>query len=78
MTLSLVLAQPIELLASINQQGRIQAQSIWPGGTSGVPDNPNYFNMLPLWLSNDTILLQTRKHKIKHAAQHRIIFKPQN
>ncbi len=34
----------------------MRAESVWPGGISGVP-GPYYANLLPLWLTNDTIPL---------------------
>jgi len=41
---------------------RVRAQSVWPGGTSGVPGTPFYLNLLPKWLTNDTVpLLFTRR-----------------
>jgi penicillin amidase len=36
---------------------RVRAQSVWPGGTSGVPGAPFQLNLLPRYLSNDTIPL---------------------
>jgi penicillin amidase len=38
------------------------AESIWAGGTSGVPfpDNPFYANLLPYWLTNNTLPLVLR------------------
>lgn len=38
--------------------GHIRAESSWPGGTSGVLGNPFYFNLLPLWLTNDAVPLK--------------------
>ena len=37
-----------------------RAESVWPGGTSGlpVPGNPYYSNLLPRWLTNRTIVLE--------------------
>ncbi|MDZ7651500.1 MAG: penicillin acylase family protein [Burkholderiaceae bacterium] len=35
----------------------VYAESVWPGGTSAVPGNPFYVNLLPRYLSNDTIPL---------------------
>ena len=64
-------------VAMMEEEGRIKAESIWPGGTSGVLGNPNYVNMLPLWLTNETIPLLTKKHKIKENPQNKIVFKPQ-
>ena len=41
-------------------QGK-RAESVWPGGASAVPSSPWYLNLLPLWLTNDTVpLLFTR------------------
>jgi len=37
------------------------AESVWPGGVSALPDSRFYVNLLPLWLTNDTVpLLFTR------------------
>ncbi len=33
----------------------IRAESIWPGGASGELGSPWYFNLLPVWLTNDTV-----------------------
>jgi penicillin amidase len=30
---------------------------VWPGGASAVPTSPWYLNLLPLWLTNDTVPL---------------------
>jgi penicillin amidase len=35
----------------------IRAQSIWPGGTSGVLGSPNYFQFVERWLTNETVAL---------------------
>jgi penicillin amidase len=35
----------------------IRAESIWPGGTSGVLGSPNYFQFLERWLTNETVAL---------------------
>jgi penicillin amidase len=37
-----------------------RSESIWAGGTSGVPfpGNPFYSNLLPRWLTNDAIVVQ--------------------
>ena len=35
----------------------VRAESIWPGGTSGVLGSPNYFQFLERWLTNDSIRL---------------------
>jgi penicillin amidase len=35
----------------------VRAQSVWPGGTSGIPGASFQLNLLPRYLSNDTIPL---------------------
>jgi penicillin G amidase len=35
----------------------MRAAAAWPGGTSGVLGSPLYVNLLPLWLTNDSIRL---------------------
>ena len=35
----------------------VRAESVWPGGTSGIPGSPFYLNMLPIYLTNDTVPL---------------------
>jgi penicillin amidase len=37
-----------------------RAESVWPGGASAVPTSPWYVNLLPLWLTNDTVPLLVR------------------
>lgn len=43
----------------VGEAGRptVRAESVWPGGTSGIPGNPFYLNLLPLYLTNDTVPL---------------------
>jgi penicillin amidase len=38
--------------------GQVVAESSLPGGTSGVPGQPFYVNLLPRWLTNDTFPLR--------------------
>jgi penicillin amidase len=63
-------------VAALGKQGRIKSESIWPGGTSGIVGNPNYVNMLPLWLTNDTISLLTKKQDARQDAQQNTVFRP--
>ena len=35
----------------------MRAESIWPGGTSGVLGSPNYFQFLERWLTNESVRL---------------------
>jgi penicillin amidase len=42
----------------------VRAESVWPGGTSGVLGSAYYANLLPLWLTNDTIPLLFGQHDL--------------
>jgi penicillin amidase len=44
----------------------VRAESAWPGGTSGVLGSPFYANLLPLWLTNDTIPLLFKTSDLQH------------
>jgi len=46
----------------VSRHGRrgLYAESSLPGGTSGVPGSPFYVNLLPGWLTNDTVPLVLR------------------
>ncbi len=46
----------------------IDAESSWPGGTSGVLGNERYVNLLPFWLSNDTVPLWYRNRDVRRNA----------
>jgi penicillin amidase len=35
----------------------VHAESVWPGGTSAIPGSPFYANLLPRYLTNDTVPL---------------------
>lgn len=54
----------------------VQAESVWPGGTSGVPLTPFYLNLLPLWLTNDTIPLLYRQGDLQRNLDHLSKFTP--
>jgi penicillin amidase len=45
-----------------------RAESVWPGGASGDPRSPWYLNLLPLWLTNDTVPLPTTGRDLARAA----------
>ena len=40
--------------------GLISAQNTLPGGVSGVLGDPNYFSILPLWLTNQTYPMEVQ------------------
>jgi len=44
--------------------GAMRAESIWPGGTSGVLGNPNYFQFLERWLTNETLTLRLGNNEV--------------
>jgi acyl-homoserine lactone acylase PvdQ len=51
---------PVNRFAAEAGPPGVRAESVWPGGTSGVLWSPFYFNLLPRWLTNDTIPLLYR------------------
>ena len=51
---------PVNRFAAEAGPPGVRAESVWPGGPSGVLGSPFYFNLLPLWLTNDTIPLLYR------------------
>ncbi len=59
---------PVNRFVAETNRHRVRAESIWPGGTSGVLGDANYANLLPLWLTNDSIPLLTRNNEIKKNA----------
>jgi penicillin amidase len=55
-----------------------RAESIWAGGTSGVPfpGNPHYFNLLPRWLANRAVSLSLKPADASRAGAQVVIFEP--
>jgi penicillin amidase len=50
------------------RRGQVRAESVWPGGVSAVPGEWDYLNLLPLWLTNDTVPLPFAEHEVRRAA----------
>jgi penicillin amidase len=48
--------------------GAMRAESIWPGGTSGVLGSPNYFQFLERWLTNESIRLSLGRKEVERNA----------
>jgi penicillin amidase len=44
----------------------VRAESVWPGGTSGIPGSTFYLNLLPRYLTNDTIPLLFGQGDLQH------------
>jgi penicillin amidase len=65
------------VIESVNGADSV-AESIWPGGTSGVPvpGNPFYSNLLPTWLVNDTVPTSLRFSEASQNAYDFIRFVP--
>jgi penicillin amidase len=57
--------------------GRTRAESIWPGGTSGVLGNPNYTLFLPRWLANEAVPLALGMGEVRSGAQSVIMLRPE-
>lgn len=43
----------------------MRAESIWPGGTSGVLGSPNYFQFLERWLTNESTRLSLGREQVE-------------
>lgn len=43
----------------------VRAESVWPGGTSGVPGDRFYLNLLPRYLTNDTVPLLFGRNELQ-------------
>jgi len=57
---------PVNRFAADASGREMRAESVWPGGTSGVLGSPFYCSLLPLWLTNDTIPLLFRTNDVQH------------
>lgn len=54
----------------------VRAESIWPGGTSGIPGTPFYLNLLPVYLTNDTVPLLFGRNDLQQQLYSRSRFVP--
>ncbi len=53
-----------------------RTESVWAGGVSGVPGSPYYFNLLPYWLSNNTLPTVLKPSEVRAGAERVIRFEP--
>ncbi len=53
-----------------------RTESVWAGGVSGVPGSPYYFNLLPYWLSNNTLPTVLKPSAVKAGAAEVVRFIP--
>jgi penicillin amidase len=51
---------PVNRFVAEAGAGGVRAESVWPGGTSGIPGNRFYANLLPAYLTNDSVPLLIR------------------
>src|SRR5262245_19496665 len=56
----------------------MRAESVWPGGTSGVLGSPNYAQFLERWLANEALKLRLEREEVKDAAASVRVFVPQD
>lgn len=56
----------------------VRAESVWPGGTSALPGNPFYLNLLPRYLTNDTVPLLFGRDDLRHDLHSVTRFVPAN
>jgi penicillin amidase len=54
-------------VAELSRGAVKRSESVWPGGASGVPGQWDYVNLLPLWLTNDTVPLRFRQGDLARA-----------
>lgn len=71
------------LVVELSRGAVKRAESVWPGGASAVPwldgtqaENPSYLNLLPLWLTNDTVPLLFREPELRAATATETKFVP--
>jgi penicillin amidase len=69
-------AGPVRRFVGEVGPGRTRAESIWPGGTSGVLGNPNYTLFLPKWLPNEAVPLALGMGEVRSGAQSVIMLRP--
>ena len=53
-----------------------RTESVWAGGVSGVPGSPYYVNILPYWLSNNTLPTVLKPSDVRAGAERVIRFEP--
>jgi penicillin amidase len=58
---------PVNRFVAQASPSGMRAESVWPGGTSGVPGSTFYLNLLPLYLTNDTVPLLFRDADVQKA-----------
>jgi penicillin amidase len=58
---------PVNRFVAEAGRAGVRAESAWPGGTSGVPGSPFYTNLLPGYMSNDSVPLLMRESDLKRA-----------
>ncbi len=62
------------LVVELSRGDAKRAESIWPGGESAIRGSPLYVNLLPLWLTNDTVPLRSHlEHARDDAAVERFV-----
>jgi penicillin amidase len=64
------------LVVELSRGPRKRAESVWPGGVSAVPGTPGYLNLLPLWLTNDTVPLLFTEGELLRGASSVEVYTP--
>jgi len=54
----------------------MRAESVWPGGMSGVLGSPFYANLLGRWLTNDTYALRANMGEVLQNLHSQQMFRP--
>jgi penicillin amidase len=64
------------LVVELARGPRKRAESAWPGGVSAVPGTPGYLDLLPLWLTNDTVPLLFTDGELLRGASTVEVYRP--
>lgn len=64
------------LVVELSRGAAKRAESVWPGGASGDPSSPWYLNLLPLWLTNDTVPLRVTGRDVDGSAAETVVLVP--
>lgn len=67
---------PVIRFVSEATRKQIRGVSSLPGGTSGVPSSPHYFDLLPAWLTNEVFPLLLQSGDVQRNAESITVFVP--